>query len=98
MWKYFLPTRVFSGTKTISHNNELFREIGTNAFIVTGRSSAIKSGALDDVQEVLTRWIFQAHYLMKWKRIPPSQQLSRAEKCSQIARAISCWQSVAAVR
>jgi len=53
MWKYFLPTRVFSGTKTISHNNELFREIGTNAFIVTGRSSAIKSGALDDVQEVL---------------------------------------------
>ncbi|MDK2943761.1 MAG: hypothetical protein PWQ24_476 [Mesotoga sp.] len=53
MWKYFLPTRVFAGRQVISQNGELLKEFGTKAFIVTGKSSAKKSGALDEVLRML---------------------------------------------
>ena len=53
MWKYFLPTRVFAGRQVIGQNGELLKEFGTKAFIVTGKSSAKKSGALDEVLRML---------------------------------------------
>ncbi|MDD2333656.1 MAG: iron-containing alcohol dehydrogenase, partial [Mesotoga sp.] len=53
MWKYFLPTKIFAGIEIISENAELLREVGTNAFLVTGKSSAKKCGALDEVLSVL---------------------------------------------
>ena len=53
MWRYFLPTRVFSGSGVLKENAGLLRETGTKAFIVTGRNSARISGALDDLYEIL---------------------------------------------
>lgn len=53
MWRYFLPTRVFSGSGVLKINQTVFKENGTKALIVTGRSSARVSGALDDTIEIL---------------------------------------------
>ncbi|HDP77453.1 MAG TPA: iron-containing alcohol dehydrogenase [Mesotoga infera] len=53
MWKYFLPTKIFAGVEIIVQNAGLLGEVGTSAFLVTGKSSAKKCGALDEVQSVL---------------------------------------------
>jgi alcohol dehydrogenase len=52
MWRYFLPTRVFSGSGVLKINQTVFKENGTKALIVTGRSSARVSGALDDTIQI----------------------------------------------
>lgn len=49
---FYLPTRFVSGFGCIKAHAELLA-CGTSAFIVTGRSSAKKCGALDDVTQVL---------------------------------------------
>lgn len=49
---FFMPTRIITGVDCVKNNAGLFR-LGENCMIVTGASSAIKSGALDDVIEVL---------------------------------------------
>ncbi|MBP7200654.1 MAG: iron-containing alcohol dehydrogenase [Mesotoga sp.] len=53
MWRYFLPTRIFSGSGVLKSNQTVFKENGTKALVVTGRSSARLSGALDDAIEIL---------------------------------------------
>ena len=48
-----IPTKIISGANCIAaHKDELVR--GKKAFIVTGKSGAKKSGALDDVTSVLS--------------------------------------------
>lgn len=47
-----MPTRVFAGRGTVTQNKDYFG-IGDHALIVTGKSSARLSGALDDVTAVL---------------------------------------------
>ncbi len=49
---FYMPTRVISGKDCISKNSKLF-DLGKSCMIVTGASSAIKSGALDDVIDAL---------------------------------------------
>lgn len=49
---FYMPTRVISGKDCISQNKALFN-LGKSCMIVTGASSAIKSGALDDVIDAL---------------------------------------------
>ncbi|MDD6264738.1 MAG: iron-containing alcohol dehydrogenase [Clostridia bacterium] len=49
---FFMPTKIVSGVGSVKSNAELFN-LGDSCIIVTGASSAIKSGALDDVIEVL---------------------------------------------
>ncbi len=52
MFKYLMPTKVICGENTVKENaNELI--LGTRCMIVTGKTSGIKSGALDDVTNVL---------------------------------------------
>lgn len=52
MFDLDMPTRIISGKDCIKSNASLF-SLGKKAFIVCGRSGAKKSGALDDVCEVL---------------------------------------------
>ncbi len=52
---FFMPVRVISGIDCIKENGELFR-LGSSCVIVTGKNSAIKSGALDDVIAVLCEY------------------------------------------
>lgn len=49
----FIPTRVILGKGVIAANAPLLSSFGTKALIVTGRASAKKSGALQDVTEAL---------------------------------------------
>ena len=53
MNQLFMPTRVMMGKGCIKENASLFSEFGKKAMIVTGKTSAKKSGALTDVTEAL---------------------------------------------
>ncbi len=50
----FIPTRLLIGKGIVRENRHLFPEFGKKALIVTGKSSAQKSGALSDVTEALS--------------------------------------------
>jgi alcohol dehydrogenase class IV len=52
---FFMPVRIFSGTGCIKKNSGKFN-LGRRCIIVTGRSSARLSGALDDVADVLREY------------------------------------------
>lgn len=46
---FFMPVRIFSGDGALTKNSSVFSEYGKVCGIVTGHSSAKKSGALDDL-------------------------------------------------
>ncbi|MGM9974221.1 MAG: iron-containing alcohol dehydrogenase family protein [Clostridiaceae bacterium] len=50
---YFCSTRIITGKNCVINNYSHFRSLGNRCLIVTGYSSAKKSGALKDVQSVL---------------------------------------------
>ena len=52
MFKYFMPTKILVGEGCIKENSEELI-LGKRAFIVTGKSSGQRSGALSDVENVL---------------------------------------------
>lgn len=54
-FNFFMPVRIYSGKGAVKNNAEVFSAYGKNCGIVTGRSSALKSGALDDVLTVLSK-------------------------------------------
>lgn len=49
----YMPVRIYSGENCIVNNNEVFADFGSRCFIVTGKSSAVRSGALDDISSAL---------------------------------------------
>lgn len=51
---HYMPVRVFCGDDSVKANAGLFSGFGSRCLIVTGKSSAIKSGALADVTEALS--------------------------------------------
>ncbi len=51
--KYYMPTTVLDDDDVVLKSGEVFKKLGTKALIVTGKSSAKKCGALDDVIKVL---------------------------------------------
>ena len=53
--KHFMPVRLCTGEHSVAENAELFQHCGSRCMIVTGKNSAVKSGALDDVAGVLNR-------------------------------------------
>ncbi len=52
-YSFFMPTRVIHGENSVLNNGEMLAKLGRKALIVTGRSSAKLSGALDDVVTAL---------------------------------------------
>lgn len=52
-YKYFMPTRVVSGSDCITNNSEVFKTLGKKALIVTGQHSAKKNGSEKDVKAAL---------------------------------------------
>ena len=50
---FFMPTRIISGRSCIAEHTALFSEFGKRAMIITGKHSAVRSGALADVTEAL---------------------------------------------
>ncbi len=53
MYKYYMPTTIFEDNNIISKSADIFKSLGKRALIVTGKSSAKKCGALDDVIALL---------------------------------------------
>lgn len=51
--QYYMPVPVFTGEQSITKNARLFSRFGSRSLIVTGKHSAVKSGALQDVAGVL---------------------------------------------
>ena len=48
-FQFYMPVKVVSGFQSVMKNKALFKTYGKSALIVTGGSSAEKSGALKDV-------------------------------------------------
>ena len=53
--KHYMPVRVYSGEGVVEKNGGLFAGFGARCALITGRSSAVKSGALADVSAALER-------------------------------------------
>ncbi len=53
--KHYMPVRVFTGEHAIEENAAVLTSAGSRCMLVTGRCSAVKSGALADVGDVLNR-------------------------------------------
>lgn len=51
---YFNPTKIISGKDCLKNYND-FSTVGSRCFIVTSKTGAIKSGAVEDLTEALTR-------------------------------------------
>lgn len=54
MFSYYMPTRILAGENVVRNNASAFA-LGRKAIIVTGRSSAQKCGALNDVTDALNK-------------------------------------------
>ena len=52
-FNYFLPVNIVFGCGRVSETGQLTKPYGTRALIVTGRSSAKKSGLYDRVKDSL---------------------------------------------
>ena len=50
-----IPVRIISGENCISNNSHLLKRLGKKALIVTGNTSAKKSGAFDDIANALEK-------------------------------------------
>ncbi len=50
---FYMPTRLFFGQDCLKNGADLLKKAGRHALLVTGRSSARRSGALDDVTALL---------------------------------------------
>ena len=53
--KHYMPVSVFSGSGSVEQNAGWFRKFGSRCALITGKSSALKSGALADVSAVLNQ-------------------------------------------
>lgn len=86
MYKFHMPTRVIVGTNCVLENpNELI--IGKRAFIVTGKSSGEKSGALGDVIKVLENAKIPYHVYDKIENNPEINDMARG---GEFARSSGC--------
>ena len=53
--KFHMTTKLFTGENIIFEHENIFKELGNKCLIITGKNSAIESGALKDVEEILKR-------------------------------------------
>ena len=51
--KHYMPVRVFSGEGAVEKNAAFFEGLGSRCALITGRSAAVKSGALADARAAL---------------------------------------------
>ena len=83
---FYMPTKVISGKNCISQNKALFK-LGKSCMIVTGATSAIKSGALDDVIDALCECGIE--YIV-YDKIRENPLLSTCYDGGVIAREFGC--------
>ena len=52
-FNFYMPANIISGSDVVLNSGDIFKSLGSKCIIVTGRSSARLSGALEDVCKVL---------------------------------------------
>ena len=82
-FNYFLPTKIISGRNCLVNNGKVFDSFGKRALIVTGGSSAAKSGALIDCISVLENSGIQ---YITFSEIEPNPTTVSCLKAGKIAR------------
>jgi len=80
---FFLPTRVFSGTECLKTHASVFQSLGTKALVVTGRRSAVTTGAGADVAQALAS---QGIPLVLYDKIPPNPGFTEIREAAALAR------------
>lgn len=53
--EFYIPTKVYHEDGAVLNHSAEIASLGRKAFIVTGKSSAVKTGALDDVIKALEK-------------------------------------------
>ncbi len=79
---HFMPTRILGGEDCVRQNASEFAALGKRCLIVTGRSSALKSGALQDVMDAL---IGQGIEYEIFDRVEPNPLLSTCYEAGRLA-------------
>ncbi len=72
--KYYMPTTIYDGEDIVLKSESKFKSLGKKALIVTGKSSAKKSGALDDVVKVLHNCDIEYKIFDEVRENPPIYQ------------------------
>ena len=73
-FNYFLPVNIVFGSGKVLETGELTRPYGKKALIVTGKSSAKKSGLYDKVNDSLKAAGLENHYTEHGKDIFPENE------------------------
>ncbi len=72
--RYYMPTKIYDGDGIVLKQEKLFKKLGKKALIVTGKTSAKKCGALDDVITVFNNCGIEYKIFDEVKANPPIQQ------------------------
>lgn len=81
--KFYLPTRVFQEKDAVKNHSEEMAHMGKKAFIVTGRSSSKKNGALQDVIDGLEQ--YQTAYVL-FDRIDENPTVESVMEAAELGR------------
>ena len=79
-FNYFLPVNIVFGSGKVRKVGELTRPYGKKALIVTGRSSAKKSGLYDKVNDSLKAAGIETALLIKYSRTLLQQQQQKVQR------------------
>lgn len=82
---FYLPTRVLSGEGCVTAHAPAFQGLGTKALIVTGRRSAVATGALADVTQALAS---QGVAFVVYDQIPPNPGLKEVREAAALGRTL----------
>ncbi|PIE77087.1 MAG: alcohol dehydrogenase [Clostridiales bacterium] len=74
MNKFYMPTQILEGDGIVQSSADVFKKLGKRALIVTGRSSAKKCGALDDVVAALDSCQIEYNIFDEVRENPPISQ------------------------
>ena len=76
-FSYMAPTKVVIGKGCVQDQNALFKGIGRKAFVLTGRTSAARIGALADVQYALEK---QGISYVHCNKVAPNPTIEQARE------------------
>ena len=86
-FQYYLPVNVVFGCGKVDEAGELAKQYGSKAMIVTGGSSAKKSGLYDRVKESLKKSGIES---ILFDEVTPNPLTTTAEKGAKIAKGNGC--------
>ena len=79
----YMPTKIICGRGCVKENAKVFKTLGNRAVIVTGASSAVRSGALDDAVAALSECGIE--YVI-YDKITENPYTSSCFECAGLAR------------